>query len=68
MFAEETSLSAAPCECGCGQASAQSFPRGHDSEALRMLLHLEDVLLHDPPIVNDHWKALDSAQLVDHNM
>lgn len=40
------------CECGCGQATADgSFAPGHESEALRMLLHLEGVLDHDEPVV-----------------
>lgn len=40
------------CECGCGQETDQAFVRGHDSEALRMLLHLEGVLDHDEPIAD----------------
>ncbi len=41
------------CECGCGLATAgQSFAPGHDSEALRMLLHLEGVLDYDEPVVD----------------
>ena len=40
------------CECGCGQETDQTFVPGHDSEALRMLLHLEGVLDHDEPIAD----------------
>lgn len=40
------------CECGCGEAVDRSFAPGHDSEALRMLLHLEGVLDYDEPVVD----------------
>ena len=39
------------CECGCGEAAIDGhFAPGHDSEALRMLLHLQGVLDRDKPI------------------
>ena len=45
-------LSIRRCECGCGEAADGSFALGHDSEALRMFLHLEGVLDHDEPVVD----------------
>ena len=40
------------CECGCGETTTRSFAPGHDSEALRMLLHLEGVIRRDERIVD----------------
>ena len=39
------------CECGCGQETGRSFAPGHDTKALRMLLHLDGVLGRDERIV-----------------
>ena len=37
------------CECGCGRWPTRASPSEHDSEVLRMLLHLEGVLDRDEP-------------------
>lgn len=43
-------MASSECECGCGQETAGAFVPGHDTEALRMLLHLQGVLDRDEPI------------------